>query len=299
MKAFYVIALVVSVATFSSCRHDADDDQSKPRKAIWKTTYNKTDTVVPLQDKGILVEDFVGVNCANCPKSVREIETLSNNKLERLVRVTVHAKPHVFTYPVNKSDAISIKDFRSEDAESVYDLLELSGQLPLLTVDRSTFDFENHVELHFWDLEQAVDERFTKEPAASSISVKTVSKTKSQATFKITTYYHKSLSTAQYQSVYLLESDLHDLQLDGREYDKDYEHNNVLRKKLTITNTGDLLSNSPKKGDVFITVYTIDINQGIDAEEFDSSWDSANLSVAVFTHGKDGLNVSHAVDSDL
>lgn len=298
MKAFYVIALAISITTFSSCRNDVDDDEPKLRKAVWKTTYNKTDTVVPLQDKGILVEDFTGVNCTNCPKSARKTESLSNNKLERVVRVAIHARPYNFTYPIDKADVVSDRDFRNQDAESVYDWLEVNAQLPAIAVDRSRFDFDEDVQLHFLDLEKAVDERL-KESASCNMSIETISKTNTQLTFKLTTYYHEDLSSPQYQTVYLLENNMHDVQLDGRAYEKDYEHNNVLRKRLTPTNTGDLLSNSPKKGDVFITVYTLDINQGVDNEKFDSSWNSDNLSVAAFVHGKDGVDVSHAVDSEL
>lgn len=297
MKGLKKLSLaLISLLLLASCEERGANFLFPPDRDVWKTAYNNLDTPVAKQEKGILFEDFTGVKCGNCPKAYKEIERLSGIYPNRIFPVAHHYINN-FTQPKNESGYKSIYDFRSDDAARISELLETEGTLPAGVIDRKrspngglTYTFDGFIE----PVEAAV-----KETTPCNIGVQTIFKSEDQVVFKVVTYYHEETNEPQFISAYLLENDLVDYQLNVREHVADYEHQHVLRQVATENTEGDLLANSTKPGDVFVQVYTVNINKGVEGEEYDTSWNPENLSVTAFVHGKGGINVIHATDHKL
>lgn len=297
-KVLSYCAVLAGALFFQACEETGANYLFPPDRDIWTTSYNRTDTQVAEQPKGILIEDFTGVNCQNCPKAADELHRLVDAHSGRIVPVGIHAKPYNFTAPVNKSGKKSKYDFRNDDAERIYDMIQVDGQLPKGSVDRGKYDFSETLYYGYLDWNTAVQERLDR-PNPVNITISEVFRSSEQLVFKVVTYYHEAVENPNYITVYVTENDIKDYQLDGRDYIKDYHHEHVLRQVATANADGDLLAESMSKGDVFIQIYTIDINPGTEGEEFGTAWNADNLVVAAFVHEKGGLNVVHAVDFDF
>lgn len=299
MKTLQKLSLaLITLLLLASCEERGAKYLFPPERDIWKASYNKLDTPVVRQEKGILIEDFTGVQCTNCPKAATEIGRLMDAHSGRIVPVGIHSFPYIFTAPINDNGKKSTYDFRSSDGERLYEMLQINGQLPSGCVDRTKFGFAENLFMGYGDWNQAIEQKLSQ-TTPCNITIENVFSSSEQVVFKITTYYHEGVEEPQFVSAYILEDNLIDYQEDGSGYIADYEHKHVLRKMATQNTEGDLLANSTKTGDVFIQVYTVNISQGVEGEDFDTSWNPDNLSAVAFVHGKGGLNVMHAVDHKL
>ena len=98
-------------------------------------------------NRKILIEEFTGVRCVNCPAGSREIENLLVNFPENLVAISIHAG--FFSKPYNES----LYDFRTEDANNLVDTY-FGGEpfaYPSATVNRQkTQNGSYYVDMREW-----------------------------------------------------------------------------------------------------------------------------------------------------
>ncbi|MCH2043843.1 MAG: Omp28 family outer membrane lipoprotein [Saprospiraceae bacterium] len=88
-------------------------------------------------DRVVLVEEFTGVKCVNCPAGSEKIEQLLDIYPDNLIAVSVHAG--FFSKPFDSSP----EDFTTADGEALDALLGPVTGWPAATVNRKTFDGES------------------------------------------------------------------------------------------------------------------------------------------------------------
>lgn len=195
----------------------------------------------------IIVEDFTGHRCKNCPNAAKEIKTLEGIYGEQIIGVAIHAGPSIFTgvtadYPV---------DYRTPEGNQIYSFFGIPG-LPYGMVSRVDYTTtgSNHLKSYSsWPTEVA---NIADQPADFKI-VQTVNYTDADSNISIsfTVTALKGMLDDLMFCVQLLESDIVSPQLmpdDTRNVD--YVHNHVLRTMYTGA-LGDLLQASPiQAGDV-------------------------------------------------
>lgn len=177
----------------------------------------------------IVLEEFTGHLCNNCPDGAREIKRLQTVYGDQLIPIGIHASDQ-FAKPLPSGTQFRT-DFRVEGGHSDIYLSDLNiSALPQGIVSRTT---SNGRQINQWETDLIA----IKDDAPI-------------ASLGITNYYSPgdtivrteieiewlATSTESYNlQVHLLESKILDWQVDGSTVIEDYEHNHVLQKVVNGT----------------------------------------------------------------
>ncbi len=234
--------------------------------------------VVPAGERAVLLEEFTGKGCTNCPKGSREIENLLSIYGEQLVVVSIHA--NFFANP--QFFPIGQYDFRTEEGEHIFDLLGPNSGYPAGAIDQRNYSNVYQQNLNVWagliqqeskmdpQVEFSIDR--TYDPSSRHLQLLVSGRAKVAIT--------KNLRI----SVMLTESGIVDAQDDAEAGGivPDYVHNHVLRGMLTPYDGQDL-AESLAEAQEFEADFAGDIPD---------SWVDNNCDVIVFISLHDGGDIS-------
>ena len=291
---------IFALCLIVSCNEDAPYINYKPSNAVLDTTFIVS-TIPTAETKNILIEDFTGVACSNCPRAHETLKNLKASYPGRVFSIANHplnATLKNFTEPINNPPFVSKYDFRTTDANLLLSYLGSSGQLPIGAINRKLFDGETKplVGDGLWS------GYATKEllQTSSVVNMDTLSirydASANEITIDLRLVFNQSLVDSQYLTVALLENNIIDVQ---EKYDNgdviyvpNYQHDNILRKLITNL-YGDLLKAKLDAGRVFRKRFIYKPT----AEEL-KNWNTDNLAVIAFVHGnatkKDVIQVKAA-----
>ena len=246
---------------------------------------NSGDEIRP-EDRRVLIEEFTGVRCVQCPGGSLEIQRLQEQYGERLIAVSMHAGN--LSAPYNQSQY----DFRTDEGTSLLNFLGIPEGVPTAVINRKLFPGQSDLQLEssgVWsgrvvtELEDDaivvldINNNWNPDNRLLKVSVTGGAAERIAEEVKIT--------------VLITESNIVDTQVvPGDGIIDDYVHNHVLRKTLTAFD-GDKLVTSLNSGETF-------------AEEFSyflpEEWKAENCNVIAFVHlaGSDKL-VLQAIEKHL
>jgi hypothetical protein len=242
------------------------------------------DTVtVVVQSRQVLIEEFTGVRCVNCPAGAATIERLIDQHEGRLIAVSIHAGFFARPYPE------SLYDFQTADGNNLQIYLGDPFGYPTAVVNRRLFDGEGDLQLSqaSWAgyIQQEID-RSSRVYLGIGSRYDTLRR-ELAATVKIEVVEEISEEDVRL-SLALTEDGIADRQLTPDGEQADYIHNHVLRDMITpydgISLATPLLpGESRSEGFVF---------------EIPETWQAANCHLVAFLHlageQKDVLQVIQA-----
>ncbi len=219
----------------------------------------------------VLIEEFTGVQCVNCPegsKKIEELVDLHNKQGVNVIPISIHAGD--FSTPYNES----LYDFNTPEGE----ILEKShlgpvAGFPIAVVNRRKFDNENDVPVFLKTWAGHVVEELLVQPKLEVSIDNNFDSTSRELTVDITLNFSETVTEALGISIMILEDDIVDYQLtpDGKQ--SDYVHKHVLRTMLTDYQ-GDVISpNQTVDGEKPEFTYTFTVP---------TEWNAANCSVVAF-----------------
>jgi len=85
-------------------------------------------------DKKVLVEEFTGVQCVNCPTGSLELENLLSLYGDNLIVVSIHAGDFAPPFPQNQYD------FQTQEADNLINYLGNPPAYPSAVINRKDFD---------------------------------------------------------------------------------------------------------------------------------------------------------------
>lgn len=118
MKASYItLGLLILGAFVTSCDNVAEDDR-----------YIKVEKPAIDNPKTLLIMEFTGNKCLNCPKGASTIEEIKEEEPKRVISVGLHPFGDYNTEPVASLHTPShLQDLRSQAATAMYDYYKPSG----------------------------------------------------------------------------------------------------------------------------------------------------------------------------
>lgn len=96
--------------------------------------------VVPPEARKVVIEEFTGVRCVNCPQGSAEIENLLAVYGEQLIAVSIHAGFFSNPYPDQE-------DFRVNEGVQILSFLGEPLGFPTAVINRKLFDGEDDLQL--------------------------------------------------------------------------------------------------------------------------------------------------------
>lgn len=209
----------------------------------------------------VLLEDFTGQRCTNCPKATEVIEQLQETYGEALVAVGIHGGPLSFA---GNAKVVGLKTAIGDEYYNHWDL----EYQPVGLVNR-------HGAVNYPEWAAAVKEELAK-PSPLSLGGSAIL-TEDAITIKINAYGTDGTTQGKLQ-VWLLEDGIKTLQLmpDGTA-NQEYIHNHVFRTAVNGTWGEDFIV---REGETVERVM---------AQALESDWDKEKLSVVAFVYNGQGV----------
>ena len=232
-------------------------------------------------DKKVLIEEYTGVRCGNCPAGSSLLQSLKQDLGEQIVIVSFHAGFFAKPYPS------STQDFKTEETEALQSFLGEPLGYPAATINRKIFDDSRILNASEWAA-QIQEELTIPSPYALSNEVSYDGSSR-DLDIKITATAFQLGPEEVFLSVYIVEDNIANAQATPNEIQEDYKHHAILRKILTpiIGNKIDLSTINESQ----VVSYSYNLNP---------LWEANNVSIVSFLHQNgDKLDVLQAEEVSL
>lgn len=179
-------------------------------------------------ERNVLVEEFTGVKCVNCPDGAIEIENLKKKYGERLVPISIHAGFFAKKLPESKFD------FKTAQGNSLLNLLSEPEGYPAVVINRKNLGVNNTFPVIGLSKWAGLIEIESKLSAKTGLKVEhsySESDRKLKVTVSISPY--ETITEKTHLSIMLTENNVVDAQITPKGTVTDYVHRHVLRDMLT------------------------------------------------------------------
>lgn len=264
----YIIGLILAISIiFNSCDVIEPPYRTKP--------INGGDTTKKYRK--ILIEDFTGQHCKECPEAADLIKELHEVYKDRLIAMAIHsgyyAKPKPPTYPY---------DFRTSEGTEIDNYFGVNAVgNPNGMVNRRIFDGSRIVGPTKWG---ASIQEFLNEEASITLNL-TASYNSSNKEIKATIEgeYLKQGTADHHLAVFIVEDSVVQYQIDKRKTPADipdYVHNHALRASMNNSAWGEKISDTDiSAGFKFTKNYSYTIAA-------DKDWRPEKLKIIAYVHDK-------------
>ena len=182
------------------------------------------------QKRQILIEEFTGVKCVNCPAGSQEIEVLLSIHQSQLVAVSIHAGE--FSPPYQTSNY----DFRTPEGNNILSYLGEPFGYPTAVINRRQFDGQFDLQLGKGEWAGYIAEEKAIPPKVRIGIEPDFNGANRNLQIKVTMLVDETITDPEVRlSVMITESGIQDLQLTpaSAEPKADYIHKHVLRGMVT------------------------------------------------------------------
>ena len=255
-------------------------------------------------DKKILIEDFTGHLCKNCPDAAREIDAIHDIYGDQIISMALHVtKPFARPYFPNPDSSFQY-DFRTQWGDNWDAFYETSSiGLPAGMINRIGFLSGNHkLGLGEWasavalELKKDVDFKIYITSDENSISVTAEVKNNINSNYNLV--------------ICLTESNIINWQKDGENLIENYQHNHVLRTVLTdesLSNSTSYIAGRQIEKTINYDLFTLEqsnINYSINniAELGNGNaggWDSSNMSIIAYIYNTNTKEIVQVEEAHL
>ncbi len=199
---------------------------------IVEPPYKKNSSVTPVDTtkRKVLVEDFTGFRCGNCPEASHKAEQIAELYPDRVILLALHAGPLSIPTPTRKYD------FRTPETREIGDYYGLIAT-PYGMVSRRKFNGQTLQAPSAWA-------GFTEETLQLEALLKinltgSYNESSREITANLKLDYIKDSELSHYYAVYIVEDSIVQYQQDDRQFPNihvnDYVHNHVMRGSMNGT----------------------------------------------------------------
>ncbi|MFQ5448035.1 MAG: Omp28-related outer membrane protein [Saprospiraceae bacterium] len=180
------------------------------------------------QQRQVLIEEFTGVRCVNCPAGSAAVEDLSAVHGAQLVAVSIHAGE--FSPPYSDSN----HDFRTPEGDQILSYLGEPFGYPTAVVNRRLFDGEFDLQLGQSQWAGFIAEEKAIPPKVKIAIEPAFNNTNRILIVDVTLFVQEDISDPDVRlSIMITESGIQDVQLTPAGKDAGYIHKHVLRGMMT------------------------------------------------------------------
>lgn len=236
-------------------------------------------------ERNVLVEEYTGVRCVNCPAGSEALQVLANTYADRLAIISFHAGFFAPPYPESKYD------FRTPAGNNLLNLLGSPLGYPAAVVNRSLFEGEPRLQLGQSQWPGYIAQEILLPPTVKMGLQKKYDPTLRQLSLSISLEILQAMDANDVRlSVAITEDDIEDVQLTPTGKQENYKHQHVLRDMLSNFD-GNPLTESLGTGAKITKNFTYAIP---------TNWNAAKCTLIAFVHlGGDKKNVLQVVQSKI
>ncbi len=244
MKNYLIIISLAYLLVFSSCQEQCPLLSTTP-----------TDTTQATQQKNILIEEFTGVKCVQCPEGHQIAQTIADANNGRVEIVSIHSGFYAVPF------TFSLYNFKIAAGTAIENLVGPATFYPTAAIDRKLFSGQTEVlmDKNFWSGNAAAQ---LQEPLKVKVNFNnTYTPSDRKLNVNVTFDYLEAITDAQSVTVLITENDIIDAQETPQGVDTFYVHKHVLRAVLTNAN-GDLITEQTPAGATITRNYQFTLPAG-------------------------------------
>jgi len=240
----------------------------------------------------ILVEDFTGHTCGNCPRAAETVASLKDIYCDHIVTVAVHMG--FFAETKNNLDTSYAYDFKSSVGNELDQSFDIDATgLPRGMINRSELDDKLLLAHAAWP--SAVEALFSLPPDMDINMVNTYDDVSRKITTEVTVDYINTLSGTYNLVVLLTEDSITNWQKDydlpaGQQDIRYYLHRHVLRKSFNSTWGNKIASSGVTAGQSTTQTYTMILPE---------DWVEDRCGVVAYVYETTSLEVVQAEESEV
>ncbi len=281
MQRVMILMAAFVMALFASCEEQIPPglDLGGSAVAVDSTYIASVETK---QDKQVLIEEITGVTCTNCPDGARQLKSIIQQNGDKAILVAIHGT--AFAIPYNESKY----DFRTEKGEQIINAL---GQpaLPAAAVDR----IPDGLGVYYRSKSEwsgLISDRIANTTTPVNIHLEgnyATDNNSYQLTARVA--FTESYADKLNLTVYIIEDNIKDYQLDNSVKIPDYKHDHVFRDCITNIAGTPLDLGDKIAGRVMQKVFTFNPNINSGA----NSWNLDNCYIVAYVTNPDTREVLH------
>lgn len=221
MKKIFLFSAIAASMTFVSCDNIAPEDR------YIEVEVNKSEKVV-------LLEDYTGMQCVNCPDAASIIDNIHHTFGENFIAVGLHPKSGPYQKPMPIAQgSTELLDLSSEDADAYYKKYSIKA-FPTAMIDRSTFDgsklLDNKDKWAAYVNQQAM----LTSPVNIEMTSEYNTETRAVAIYTDLSFA-ENVSENLYFQLWVIENGIVGPQVTSKGINWEYVHNHVLRSAINGT----------------------------------------------------------------
>lgn len=257
-----LFSIVISAFMFSAC------EEVPP--VISPIMGNPDDTSgVQTQQRQVLIEEFTGVRCVNCPAGTQAIQSLLSAHGDQLVAVSIHAGFFSDNYPQ------SLYDFQTPEGNSLLAYLGEPLGFPTAVVNRKLFDGEQDLQLGQSQWPYFIGQELATPPSVKIDITPEFNAVTRVLKADIDLFIEENIAESDVRlSVMITENGIVDYQLTPDALISNYVHLHVLRDMMTNYD-GNPLTEPLVDGAEISKSYTLTLPDG---------WVADNCHIVAFVH---------------
>ena len=253
-------------------------------------------------EKKVLIEDFTGHLCPNCPDAAREIDAIHDIYGDQIIGMAIHvSKSFARPYPASQAPSFQY-DFRTnwgDELDSYYGISAMG--LPRGMVNRIGFP-DNH--------------KLGKDEWASTVALElkkevdfTIHISSDENSISITSEVKNNISSEYNLVVCLTESNIINWQKDGQDNIEDYQHNHVLRTVLideSLSSSSNYVAGQQIERVINYDLAALEqynIDYSTNTAELGNGnagdWDASNMSVIAYIYNTTTKEIVQVEESHL
>lgn len=285
------LGLAAFILVLSSCKEVPQDVVLDPSQvALFDTTYISTTAILPVPNN-VMMEEFSGVKCVNCPEGNAKTKTIHAANPDRVTIVTVHSD--FLASPIGTD-----QDLRCADANALVDAIGPIGGKPTTFINRKKLEDPTKTvisgagaaKLNAWETYVNSELALTT-PIALNLDLIYVNVEERKFRYRVTVKFSEATTNINLGFL-LTESYIFTNQYtSGSQTLENYEHEWVLRDFISSI-LGDPLIENLEANTVIIKEFEIDL----DHQDYNpsASWKIENMELVAFLRANDGSIVNVA-----
>lgn len=224
------------------------------------------------QLRQVLIEEFTGVRCVNCPAGSEALKGLLETYGDQLVAVSIHAGSFSPPYPD------SYDTLRTPMGEDILSLLGAPLGYPTAVVNRTSFTGGANLQIGRGSWAGAIEEVLQTGTPKVALSIRTqYDEETRELSACVTMDFKEDINAEDVRlSVFVTENDVVDLQLtpESSTPDPNYVHEHVFRTAMT-NYAGNLITEATSSGSIVQQTF---------ATTFKEGWKPEDCHVVAFVH---------------
>ena len=275
MKKIFLFSTIAASMALVSCDNIAPDDR------YIEVEVNKSEKVV-------LLEDYTGMQCVNCPEAASIIDNIHHTYGDQFIAVGLHPSSGPYQKPMPIAQGSKeLLDLSSADADAYYKKYSVKA-FPTAMIDRSSFDGSKLLDNKDKWAAYVNQQMTVSNPVDISITSTYNAATR---TVKLATdiKFKEAVTEELYLQLWVIENGIIGPQVTAKGINWEYEHNHVLRSAVNGT-WGQSIGASfaaNKHLETITTTYTLN-----------EEWNADNCEIVGFVYraSDDVILQAHLVD---